>query len=169
MYTSQTSDENHWKRIIQNTLSSETANSTFFFYLFITQLTDAPCPCFTDTCESTRETFFCIFTLMKNPPMHSVLLLSHSVVSNSLGPCGLQHTSLPCPSLSPGVCSNSCPLNWWCYLNISSSISPFSSCPQSFEHQGLFQWVGSSNQVAKVLELQLQYQSFLWIFRVDFL
>ena len=129
MYASQTSDENHWKRIIQNTLSSETANSTFFFYLFITQLTDAPCPCFTDTCESTRETFFCIFTLMKNPPMHSVLLLSHSVVSNSLGPCGLQHTSLPCPSLSPGVCSNLCPL-WGRTWQPTPVFLPRKSCGQ---------------------------------------
>ena len=51
---------------------------------------------------------------------------------DSLQPHGLQHTRLPCPSLSPGVCSNSCPLNWWCYLSISSSVVPFSSCLQSF-------------------------------------
>ena len=54
----------------------------------------------------------------------------------------------------------------WCHLTISSSVSPFSSCPQ---HQGLFQWVSSSHQVAEVLELQLQHQSFQWIIRVDFL
>ena len=130
---------------------------------------------------------------------------------------GLQHTRLPCPSLSPGVCSNSCPLSWWCHPTISSSVAPFSSCPQSFpasksfplravvqsvspvsdpmdcskpgfpvfhyllefaqihahwvgdaiqpshplsspslpafnlsQHQGLFQWIGSSHQVVKV-------------------
>ena len=50
----------------------------------------------------------------------------------TLRPHGLQHARLPCPSLSPGVCSNSCPFSWWCYLTISSSVSPFSSCPQSF-------------------------------------
>ena len=50
----------------------------------------------------------------------------------TLQPHGLQHTRFPCPSLSPRVCSDSCPLTWWCYLTISSSASPFSSCPQSF-------------------------------------
>ena len=45
---------------------------------------------------------------------------------------GLHHTRLPCPSPSPGVRSNSCPLSWWCYLTISSSATPFSPCPQSF-------------------------------------
>ena len=75
---------------------------------------------------------------------------------------------LPCPSLSPRFCSNSCPLSQWCYLTISSSGAPFSFCLQSFQHQGLFQGV-SSHQVAKVLELQLQHQSFQWTFRIDFL
>ena len=42
------------------------------------------------------------------------------------------HIRLPCPSLSPGVCSNSCPLSHWCHPTISSSVAPFSSCPQSF-------------------------------------
>ena len=62
-----------------------------------------------------------------------------------------------------------CPLNWRCYLTISSSAAPFSFCLQSFPAQGLFQWVGSSLQVANVLELQLQHQSFQWTFRVDVL
>ena len=53
-------------------------------------------------------------------------------MSDSLQPHGLQHTRLPCPSLSPEVCSNLCPLSWWCPPNISSSVVPFSSCPQSF-------------------------------------
>ena len=57
---------------------------------------------------------------------------SHSVVSDSLQPHGLQHSRLPCPSVSPWVCSNSCPLSWWCHSTISSSVTPFSSCPQSF-------------------------------------
>ena len=51
-------------------------------------------------------------------------------MSNSLQPHGLQHTRLLSP-LSPGVCSNSCSLSWWCYLTISSSATPFSSCPPS--------------------------------------
>ena len=60
------------------------------------------------------------------------MLFSHSVLSDSLWPHGLQHTRLPCPSLSPGACSNSCPLSWWCHPTISSSVVPFSSCLQFF-------------------------------------
>ena len=95
---------------------------------------------------------------------------SHSVVSNSLWPHGLQHARLPCPSPTPGACWNSCPSSWWCHLTISSSVVPFSSCLQSFPASGsFFKWVSSSHQVAKVLEFQLQHQSFQWIFRKDFL
>ena len=59
-------------------------------------------------------------------------------MSNSLQPHELQHARLPCPSLSPVACSNSCPLSWWCHLTISSSVAPFSSCPQSFPASGSF-------------------------------
>ena len=62
----------------------------------------------------------------------SSIQYSHSVVSNSLRPCGLQHTRLPCPSPTPGAFSNSCPLSWWCHLTILSSVVHFSSCLQSF-------------------------------------
>ena len=58
-------------------------------------------------------------------------------MSNSLRCHGRQHTRLPCPSPSPWVCSNSCPLSWWCSLNISSSVTHF-SCPQSFPASGSF-------------------------------
>ena len=57
---------------------------------------------------------------------------SCSVLSNSLWPHGLQHTRLPCPSPTPRAYSNSCPLSWLCHPTISSSVVPFSSCPQSF-------------------------------------
>ena len=60
------------------------------------------------------------------------LLFSCSVVSGSLRPGGLQHARLPCPSLSPRVCSNSCPLSRCCHPIISSSVAPFCSCSQSF-------------------------------------
>ena len=56
----------------------------------------------------------------------------------------------------------------WCYPTISSSIVPFSSCLQSFPASGSFHWVSSSHQVTEILQLQLQHQSFQWIFRVDF-
>ena len=57
---------------------------------------------------------------------------SHSVVSDSLQPHGLQHTRLPCPLPTPGAYSNSCPYSWWCHPTISSSVVPFSSHLQSF-------------------------------------
>ena len=90
-------------------------------------------------------------------------------MSNSLWPHGLPQARLPYPSLSPEIRSNSRPLSRWCHPTISCSVSPFSSCPQSFPASGLFQRVSSLHQVAKVLELQLQHQAFQWISRVDFL
>ena len=78
---------------------------------------------------------------------------------------GLQHARLLGPSLSPRVHSNSCPLWWWCYLTFSSSATPFSFAFNISQIQGLFQWLRSFHQVAKVLELQLQHQSFQWIFQ----
>ena len=63
---------------------------------------------------------------------------SHSVMSNSLWPHGLQHTRLACPSPTPGVYSNSCPLSWWCHPTILSSVIPFSSCLQPFPAWGSF-------------------------------
>ena len=65
--------------------------------------------------------------------------LSHSVVSNSLPPHRLQHARLPCPSPTPRVYSDSCPLSQWCHSTISSSVIPFSSCLQSFPASGSFQ------------------------------
>ena len=98
-----------------------------------------------------------------------LLLFSHEVVSDLLWPLRLQQTSFPCLSRSPGVSSNSCPLCQWCHPTVLSSFAPFSSCPQSLLATDLFQWDDFSHQVTKVLELQLQHQSFQWIFRVDFL
>ena len=59
-------------------------------------------------------------------------------MSYSLWPCGLQHARPPCPSLSPGVCSSSCPLSQWCYLTVSSSAALFSFCLQYFPAWGSF-------------------------------
>ena len=67
-----------------------------------------------------------------------LLLFSHSVKSDSLWPHGLQHTRPPCPSLSPGVCSNLCPLSQWYHPTISTSVIPFSSHLQSFPASGSF-------------------------------
>ena len=78
---------------------------------------------------------------------------SHSVVSSSLWPHGLQQARLPCPSPTPGVHSNSCPLSWWCHLTISSSVVPFSSCPQSLPASVSFpmnQFIASGGQSIRV-------------------
>ena len=59
-------------------------------------------------------------------------------MSNSLRLPGLQHPGIPCSSQSPGVCSHSRQLRWWCHPTVSSSVTPFSSCPQSFPTSGSF-------------------------------
>ena len=59
-------------------------------------------------------------------------------MSDSLQPHGLQHATPPCPSSTPGVYSNSCPLSWWCHPVISPSVVPFSSCLQFFPTSGSF-------------------------------
>ena len=84
-------------------------------------------------------------------------MFSHSFVSNSLQPHGLQHTSLPCSSWSSGVCSDSCPLSWWCHPTISSSVVPFSSCPQSFPASGSFlmSWLFASGGQSTVASASL--------------
>ena len=94
---------------------------------------------------------------------------SHSVMSDSLRPHGLKHTRLPCPSPTPGVYSNSCP---WVGDDIQPSHPLSSPSPPTFnlsQHQGLSQWVSSFHQVAEVLTIQLQHQSFQWMFRTDLL
>ena len=72
------------------------------------------------------------------PPLKMLLLFSLKIMSGSLQHQWLQHTRYPCPSPSPGVCSNSCPSSWWCHPTVSSSVIPFSSCPQSFPASGYF-------------------------------
>ena len=88
---------------------------------------------------------------------------SHSVVSDSLRPLELQHARPPCPSPTPGVHPNARPPSRWCHPAISSSVVPFSSCPQSlpasesFPMSQLFAWVGQSTRVsalASVLNAQ---------------
>ena len=95
----------------------------------------------------------------------SSVQFSRSVVSNSLWPHESQHTRPPCPSLTPGVYSNSCPSSRWCHPTISSSVVPFSSCPKSLPASGsfpmsqLFAWGGQSTGVsasASVLPLNTQ-------------
>ena len=69
---------------------------------------------------------------------YSTIQFSRSVVSDSLWPHEPQHARPPCPSSSPGVHPNPCPLSRWCHPTISSSVVPFSSCPRSFPASGSF-------------------------------
>ena len=101
--------------------------------------------------------------------MVSSVQFSHSVMSDSLQPHESQHARPPCLSPTLGVHPNSSPSSWWCHPAISSSVVPFSSCPNPSQHQSLFQWVNSLHEVAKVLEFQLQHQSFQWTPRTDLL
>ena len=87
-------------------------------------------------------------------------------MSDSLRSHEPQHARPPCPSPTPRVHPNPCPLSQWWHPTISSSVIPF-SWPQSFQHQGLFKWVSSLHHMAKVLEFQLQHQSLQWTPRTD--
>ena len=96
----------------------------------------------------------------------SSVQFSRSVESNSLQPHGLQHARPPCPSPTPGACSNSCPSRWWCHPTISSSVVPFSFRLQSFPASESFQmsqFFASGGQSigvsasASVLPMNIQY------------
>ena len=100
----------------------------------------------------------CLFDLYAE-----LLLFSPSVVSDSLWSHGLQHARLPCHSPSPQACSNSCPLSHWCHPTISSSVVPFTSCPQSFPASGsfpmsrLFALGGQSIRASLIISLSNEY------------
>ena len=100
----------------------------------------------------------------------SSVQFSHSVVSNCLRPHKLQHTRPPClsPEFTPGVHSDSCTSSWWCHPAISSSVVPFSSCPQSlpasesFPMSQFFAWGGQNTGVsalASVVPMNTQDRS----------
>ena len=95
---------------------------------------------------------------------HSVQF-NRSVVSDSLRPLNHSTPGLPVHPPTPRVHPNPCPSSQSRHPTISSSVVPFSSCPQSFPASGSFQWVSSSHQMAKVWEFQLQQQSFQWTHR----
>ena len=100
--------------------------------------------------------------------LFSSFQFSRSVMSDFLWPHGMQQARPPSPSSTPGLYSTH--IDW-----VADAIQPSHLLPSpspSFnlsQNQGLFQWVSSEHQVAKVLELKLQHQSFQWIFRTDFL
>ena len=91
-----------------------------------------------------RKVFLFMFVIL------SSVQFSPSVMFYCLQRHGLQYIRPPCPSLTPGVYSNSCQLSQWCHPTISSSVAPFYPACNLSQHQGLFQWVNSSHEVAKV-------------------
>ena len=104
--------------------------------------------------------------MMSNYPiLYISVQFTSSVMSNSLRPHELQHSRPPCPSPTPRVYSNSCPLSWWCHPAILCSVVPFSSHPQSLPESGsfpmsqLFSWGGQSigvSAAASVLPMNTQ-------------
>ena len=108
-------------------------------------------------CTKFCAIFYCIFVVQS---LESCTIL---------WPQELKHARFPCPLLSPGVCSNSCPLSQWCHPTISSSAAPSPLALNLSQHQELFRWVGCLHQVTKGLQLQLQHPSFQWILSADFL
>ena len=104
------------------------------------------CICQSQSSTSSHTPLHSLYSHICSPCLHlyscpenrSLLLFSHSVVSYSLWPCGLQHTRPPCPSLFSRICSDSCPLSQWCHPAISSPVTPFFSCLQSFPASGSF-------------------------------
>ena len=112
---------------------------------------------------------------LRNPIQTSVSKFSHSVMSDSLQPQGLQHTGPPCPSPTLRVYSNSRSLSRWCHPAISSSVIPFSSCPQSLPASGsfplsqLFAWGGQSTGVSALASFLPKKIPGLISFRMDWL
>ena len=100
---------------------------------------------------------------------------SYSVVSDSLWPHEPQHARPHCPSPTLGIYSNSCPLSQWCHPDISSSVIPFSSCPQSLPASGsfpmsqLFAWGGQSTGVSALSSFLPKISKGLISFRMDWL
>ena len=135
------SDEGANRAYIVTMISSNTFLNTFFF-------SSSPIMC-------SFQILFYLFISVQ---------FSHSVVSDSLWPLESQHTRPPCSSPSPGVHSDSRPSSPWCHAAISSSVVPFSSCPQSlpasefFPMSQLFSWSGQSTGVS-VLALFLPKKS----------
>ena len=142
---------------------------------------------FTFTCKILMcvyiNTHICIYLISKHPSICfntfvafldfltlQSIQFSRSVLSSSLQPHELQHARPPCPSPTPGVYPNPCPSSRWCHPAISSSVAPFSSCPQSLPASGsfpmnqLFTWGSQSIGVsasASVLPMNTQDWSHL--------
>ena len=127
--------------------------------------------------ENLKDFFLYVFSsILKNTVIFLIQFSSVSVVSDSLRPHESQHTRPPCPSPTPGVHSNSCPSSRWCHPAISSSVIPFSSCPQSlpasdsFPMSQLLAWGGQSIGVSALASvLPMNTQDWSVSFRIDWL
>ena len=99
----------------------------------------------------------------KHSMVRLILQFSRSVVSDSWRPHESQHARPPCPSPTPRVHPDSCPSSWWCQPAISSSVVPFSSCPQSLpaSMSQLFEWGGQSTGVSALASF-LPKKSQVW-------
>ena len=111
-----------------------------------------------------QKVTYCVILFIWHSRKGKIVQFSHSVISDSLWPHGLQHTRPPCPSPTPGAYSNSCPSHWWCHPTISSSVFPFSSHLQSFPVSGSFpvtQFFASGGQSTGVSRANLTYRMIL--------
>ena len=125
--------------------------------------------------ESLPKCYLLLFFFYNYALWLSSVQFSHSVMSNSLRPHGLQHARLPCPSPTSRVYSHSHPLSRWCHPTISSSVVPFSSRLQSFQASGFFQmsqFFASGGQSIGVFRCSISPSSeYSWLisFRMDWL
>ena len=119
-----------------------------------------------EPCEANQGSF----RLISLPCTGKNVQFSCSVLSEPLWLHGLQYARLPCPSPTPGAYLKT-HVRWVSDATQLSHplLSPSPPACNISQHQGLFKWVSSSHQVAKVWEFQLQHQSFQWIFMTDFL
>ena len=131
-------------------------NNFYYYYCSYTYQLKAPSR---NICQSKLWSWAFVLRIQ-----FSSVQFSLSVLSDSLCPHESQHARLPCPSPTPRVYPNSCTLSWWCQITISSSVIPFSSYLQSFPTLGSF-----PVSQPKILEFELQHQSFQWTPRTDFL
>ena len=123
-------------------------------------------------CVTLRNLRHCVYIKFKLTETHIPLCYQFSSVAQScLTLCSPMHARLPCPSPTPRVYSNSCPLSRWCHPTISSSVVHFSSCPQSFPASGSFpvsQFFTSGGQSIRALAsasvLPMNNYAWMWVY-----
>ena len=143
----------------------------FYLFIFPVILLNSPIS-FKGLLSLLLAFLFCVFRFLGMvyvDHQFSSVQFNCSVMSDSLRLHEPQHARPPCPSPTPGVHPNLCPLSWWCPQPSHPLLSPSPPALNLSQHQGLFQWVNSLHEVAKVLEFQLQHQSFQWVPRTDLL